>query len=184
MTCASSIKLAHAQTKTRLHSHEIAYAPPTPRPPRPSQPPTTPRPAPLPSHPHEHQPPARGRSYGSGSGQQSVTGYPDGDDSNSLWVVSGQIGPDGQVQRCERGSKVRNGQVLRLKHSSTGHWLHSHRHASPLSNNQEARAAAGQRGSRGPAGVRLSVCPSVRLSAAERRSVRGSAVRRCPPSAA
>lgn len=28
-------------------------------------------------------------AYGSGSGQQSVTGYPTGDDANSLWIVRG-----------------------------------------------------------------------------------------------
>jgi dolichyl-phosphate-mannose--protein O-mannosyl transferase len=30
-------------------------------------------------------------SYGSGSGQQSVTGFPEGDDSNSYWVSIGLL---------------------------------------------------------------------------------------------
>lgn len=33
---------------------------------------------------HSHEIP-----YGTGSGQQSVTGFPKGDDTNSFWVVRG-----------------------------------------------------------------------------------------------
>lgn len=31
--------------------------------------------------------------YGTGSGQQSVTGFPEGDDSNSIWVRPGSTPP-------------------------------------------------------------------------------------------
>jgi len=76
---------------------------------------------------HSHQ-----VSYGSGSGQQSVTGFPNIDDPNSLWLVKGPIG-----KPCSRGSGIKNGEVIRLMHLSTGKYLHSHLHQSPLSRQQE-----------------------------------------------
>jgi dolichyl-phosphate-mannose--protein O-mannosyl transferase len=42
---------------------------------------------------HSHQ-----VTYGSGSGQQSVTGYANGDDPNSLWLVAGPVD-----KRCPTG---------------------------------------------------------------------------------
>jgi hypothetical protein len=71
-------------------------------------------------------------AYGSGSGQQSVTGFADGDDSNSLWTVRPPLGGT-----CAQGSKITDGQLVRLQHVGTGRWLHSHNHRSPLSNQQE-----------------------------------------------
>ena len=72
--------------------------------------------------------PLRARSYGTGSGQQSVTGYPDGDDSNSLWVVRPALG-----EAHPQGTRVSKGMRIRLQHLETRRWLHSHSHLSPLS---------------------------------------------------
>ena len=69
------------------------------------------------------------RSYGTGSGQQSVTGYPDGDDSNSLWVVRPALGEP----HLPQGTRVSKGTRVRLQHLETRRWLHSHSHLSPLS---------------------------------------------------
>ena len=71
-------------------------------------------------------------AYGSGSGQQSVTGFPDSDDAGSLWTV--------KVDGCRQGDKVASGAALRFFHVSTGKWLHSHNHRSPLSQQQEVSA--------------------------------------------
>ena len=79
-------------------------------------------------HLHSH-----GISYGSGSGQQSVTAVSAEDDAGSLW----------QVKEAHRtptqpiGSPVRCGEVVRLQHVTTRRYLHSHLHASPLTNKQE-----------------------------------------------
>ena len=75
-------------------------------------------------------------TYGTGSRQQSVTGFPHGDDSNSLFRVTCQIG-----QVCRSGTSVQCGDVIRLQHQNTKKYLHSHSNiASPLSNNQEVSA--------------------------------------------
>lgn len=74
-------------------------------------------------------------SYGSGSGQQSVTGFPGSNDGNSYWIVRGVEG-----QPCLQGSSVMFGQSLRLQHSGTQKWLHSHHFTSPLTANQEISA--------------------------------------------
>lgn len=79
---------------------------------------------------HSHQ-----VAYSRGSQQQSVTGFPEGDDANSLWLVQGPPG-----EPCSPGAPVRKGSKLRLRHVSTRKWLHSHEYASPLSNNQEVSA--------------------------------------------
>ncbi|KAI9358583.1 hypothetical protein DFJ73DRAFT_757870 [Zopfochytrium polystomum] len=55
---------------------------------------------------------SHGINYGSGSGQQSVTGFPGGDDPN----------------------------IIRLLHMATKKFLHSHSHQSPLSGGQEVSA--------------------------------------------
>ncbi|KAG1444457.1 hypothetical protein G6F56_010289 [Rhizopus delemar] len=69
---------------------------------------------------------------GSGSGQQSVTGFPESDDANSLWIVRAAFG-----NVCERGEPVPCGSTIRLKHANTKGYLHSHLHSSPLSRQQE-----------------------------------------------
>uniref|UniRef100_A0A914UMY4 MIR domain-containing protein n=1 Tax=Plectus sambesii TaxID=2011161 RepID=A0A914UMY4_9BILA len=70
--------------------------------------------------------------YGSGSGQQSVTGMPDSDDVNSHWDIRPSL-----KGNCRRGTPIECGQVIRLKHQTTGCLLHSHHFSSPLSSNQE-----------------------------------------------
>lgn len=70
--------------------------------------------------------------YGSGSGQQSVTGFPEYDDTNSLWAVRGP--PEAP---CTQGAPIRLGSALRLEHVRTGRNLHSHLHTSPLTHSQE-----------------------------------------------
>ncbi|KXZ49241.1 hypothetical protein GPECTOR_22g833 [Gonium pectorale] len=97
VTCGSTIKLQHVNTKARLHSHQVAYS--------------------------------------RGSQQQSVTGYPDGDDGNSLWLVQGLTG-----EPCVPGAPMKKGSRLRLLHVSTRKWLHSHLYQSPLTNSQEVSA--------------------------------------------
>jgi len=81
---------------------------------------------------------SHGVSYGSGSEQQSVTGYKDADDTNSLWVIHGPFNT-----HCKRGDPIKCGSVIRLKHLNTGRWLHSHLYRSPLSNQQEVSAFDG-----------------------------------------
>ncbi|MEW5313688.1 MAG: hypothetical protein WDW38_005233 [Sanguina aurantia] len=79
---------------------------------------------------HSHQ-----VAYSRGSQQQSVTGFPEGDDGNSLWVVQGP-----ENEPCTPGHAVAKHQKLRLQHVTTRRWLHSHRFQSPLSSNQEVSA--------------------------------------------
>lgn len=75
-------------------------------------------------------------SYGSGSGQQSVTGFTgQPDDANDIWIV--KCPNNG---RCSQGDQISSGQAIRLQHMATRKWLHSHLHASPLSNNYEVSA--------------------------------------------
>jgi dolichyl-phosphate-mannose--protein O-mannosyl transferase len=75
--------------------------------------------------------------YGSGSGQQSVTAFPEGDDSNSYFKVLGPFGKED----CRRGEPVACGATLRLFHVNTQKYLHSHAgHAAPLSGSQEVSA--------------------------------------------
>mmetsp|Transcript_12188 Transcript_12188/g.36579 ORF Transcript_12188/g.36579 Transcript_12188/m.36579 type:complete len:210 (+) Transcript_12188:186-815(+) len=74
-------------------------------------------------------------AYGSGSGQQSVTGFQGGDDSNSYWVVRGT-----EAEPCVQGTPMKYGTHLRLQHSNTRRWLHSHHFTSPLTGNQEVSA--------------------------------------------
>ncbi|KAH7523975.1 stromal cell-derived factor 2-like protein [Ziziphus jujuba] len=74
---------------------------------------------------HSHDVP-----YGSGSGQQSVTGFPNVDDSNSYWIVK-------PLDGAKQGDKIKSGTIIRLQHMKTRKWLHSHLHASPISGKQE-----------------------------------------------
>ncbi|GMH32212.1 hypothetical protein BSKO_00046 [Bryopsis sp. KO-2023] len=76
--------------------------------------------------------------YGSGSQQQSVTGFPKGDDTNSYWIVRGTLDAP-----CKQGAAIVRSQQLRLQHAPTRRWLHSHLHQSPLSQNQEVSAFGG-----------------------------------------
>lgn len=81
---------------------------------------------------HSHDVP-----YGSGSGQQSVTGFPNVDDSNSYWIV--RPVPDSGKQ----GDAIKSGTIIRLQHMRTKKWLHSHLHASPISGNLEVSCFGG-----------------------------------------
>ncbi|CDP18956.1 unnamed protein product [Coffea canephora] len=66
---------------------------------------------------HSHDVP-----YGSGSGQQSVTGSPNIDDSNSYWIV--RPVPDTNAQ--QRDTIIKCGTIIRLQHMRTRKWLYSH----------------------------------------------------------
>ncbi|GMH03602.1 hypothetical protein Nepgr_005441 [Nepenthes gracilis] len=83
---------------------------------------------------HSHDVP-----YGSGSGQQSVTGFPNVDDSNSYWIVKPV--PDSSAKQ---GYTIKSGTVIRLQHMRTSRWLHSHLHASPISGNLEVSCFGGE----------------------------------------
>jgi len=71
--------------------------------------------------------------WGSGSGQQSVTGYYETDDPNSLWQVlnayNKEVKPLGTAIPCNS--------IVRFLHVQTHKFLHSHLHSSPLSGRQE-----------------------------------------------
>ncbi|WOK95063.1 stromal cell-derived factor 2-like protein [Canna indica] len=76
---------------------------------------------------HSHDVP-----YGSGSGQQSVTGFPNVDDSNSYWIVKSS-----SDSSAMQGDIIPSGTIVRLQHMRTRKWLHSHLHASPITGNLE-----------------------------------------------
>ncbi|ERN18643.1 stromal cell-derived factor 2-like protein [Amborella trichopoda] len=82
---------------------------------------------------HSHDVP-----YGSGSGQQSVTGFPNVDDSNSYWIVKPE--PD---TSAKQGDPIKSGTIIRLQHMKTQKWLHSHLHRSPISGNMEVSCFGG-----------------------------------------
>lgn len=63
-----------------------------------------------------------------------MTGFPGSDDSNSYWVVHPLVG-----EELRQGEAVKNGDIIRLQHSNTRRWLHSHLHPSPISSNFEVR---------------------------------------------
>uniref|UniRef100_A0ACD5ZWP5 Uncharacterized protein n=1 Tax=Avena sativa TaxID=4498 RepID=A0ACD5ZWP5_AVESA len=77
-------------------------------------------------------------AYGSGSGQQSVTGFPQTDDSNSYWIVRPTLDSS-----AKQGDAIETGSIIRLQHMRTRRWLHSHLHASPLSGNLEVSCFGG-----------------------------------------
>ena len=58
--------------------------------------------------------------YGSGSGQQSVTGFPRGNDPNSYFKVDLARGEG------ERGATIPCNELVTLTHVKTGKRLHSH----------------------------------------------------------
>jgi dolichyl-phosphate-mannose--protein O-mannosyl transferase len=79
---------------------------------------------------------------GSGSGQQSVTGFSDGEDANDYWLVQSF---DAKTKSAHvHGRAILKGDVVILRHMATSTWLHSHDHKSPLSNNQEVSAYVGK----------------------------------------
>ncbi|KAJ3048654.1 Stromal cell-derived factor 2-like protein 1 [Rhizophlyctis rosea] len=79
-------------------------------------------------------------NYGSGSGQQSVTGFPRGDDPSSYWTIHHGFG---ETPR-RRGDSVPCNAIITLTHLNTDTRLHSHdNHASPISHKQEVSAYAG-----------------------------------------
>jgi dolichyl-phosphate-mannose--protein O-mannosyl transferase len=73
------------------------------------------------------------------STQQSVTGFPNLDDSNSYWIVKPI--PDSSDKQ---GDVMTSGTVLRLQHMKTRRWLHSHLHLSPISGNSEVSCFGGE----------------------------------------
>ncbi|CAN0857967.1 Stromal cell-derived factor 2-like protein [Linum grandiflorum] len=83
---------------------------------------------------HSHEVP-----YGSGSGQQSVTGFPSVDDSNSYWIVRPELDTN-----AKQGDVMTSGTIFRLQHMKTRKWLHSHLHASPISGNLEVSCFGGE----------------------------------------
>ncbi|KAG9510433.1 Stromal cell-derived factor 2-like protein 1 [Fragariocoptes setiger] len=72
--------------------------------------------------------------YGSGSGQQSVTAV-ENQDTNSYWSVMGPV-----TGHCTRGQAIECGAIVRLQHSQTRKFLHSHHFKSPVSAEQEVSA--------------------------------------------
>ncbi|MBA0719568.1 hypothetical protein Golax_007233, partial [Gossypium laxum] len=118
---------------------------------------------------HSHEVP-----YGSGSGQQSVTGFPNVDDSNSYWVLplylaclifrinfwfndamsvsssdyiwdyALQIVRPPPDTSAKQGDTIPDGAIIRLQHMRTRKWLHSHLHASPISGNLEVSCFGGE----------------------------------------
>lgn len=77
-------------------------------------------------------------TYGTGSGQNSVTGTPEATSGESYWIVRGAEGVD-----CEQGTPLENGSIIRLQHSTSKRWLHSHLFRSPLSGQQEVSSFGG-----------------------------------------
>ncbi|CAO3589992.1 unnamed protein product [Absidia cylindrospora] len=84
---------------------------------------------------------SHGVSYGSGYGQQSVTGFVESDDPNSFWMVRAA-----HSMQCIRGQPVPCGAAIRLRHTNTKGYLHSHLHSSPLSGQQEVSCFDGNDG--------------------------------------
>ncbi|CAL2029352.1 unnamed protein product [Caenorhabditis brenneri] len=76
--------------------------------------------------------------YGSGSGQQSVTAVKNSDDINSHWQIYPALGA-----QCGRGDVIKCGDKIRLKHLTTGTFLHSHHFTAPLSKQHQEVSAFG-----------------------------------------
>ena len=77
-------------------------------------------------------------SYGnSGSGQQSVTGFEHSNDANSYFIVREGF----KETPCTLGEPIKCNSIIRLYHTSTKMYLHSHQgFNSPLSGRQEVSA--------------------------------------------
>eukprot|EP00038_Savillea_parva_P004545 m.139402 g.139402 ORF g.139402 m.139402 type:complete len:231 (+) comp11500_c0_seq1:91-783(+) len=85
---------------------------------------------------HSHE--VKYGSDGGSSGQNSVTGMNTQIDANSMWKV---VEGSGALEDCHAGKPIPCGSTIRLKHTSTGCFLHSHEQfRSPLSKNQEVSA--------------------------------------------
>ncbi|EDQ91379.1 uncharacterized protein MONBRDRAFT_23718 [Monosiga brevicollis MX1] len=80
-------------------------------------------------------------AYGTGSGQQSVTLASSDSDSNDYWQIRAPNGKD-----CKQGARIKCGATIRLLHTATRKFLHSHQFQSPLSHNQEVSAYAREDG--------------------------------------
>lgn len=74
-------------------------------------------------------------AYSRGSQQQSVTAFPESDNGQSYWIVHGAVDAP-----CAPGQPIKKQQLIRLQHSITRKWLHSHGFYSPISGNQEVSA--------------------------------------------
>eukprot|EP00824_Muranothrix_gubernata_P011208 TRINITY_DN24503_c0_g1_i1.p1 TRINITY_DN24503_c0_g1~~TRINITY_DN24503_c0_g1_i1.p1 ORF type:complete len:238 (+),score=38.35 TRINITY_DN24503_c0_g1_i1:2-715(+) len=85
---------------------------------------------------HSHQ-----VSYGSGSKQQSVTGFPEADDSNSYWIIRAAHG-----KSCDRGALIKCQSQIRLTHVNTGKNIHTHKFSSPLTTSYQEISAFGEDG--------------------------------------
>lgn len=84
--------------------------------------------------------------WGSGSGQQSVTAYDGAGDVNSYFQVKDPV--NGAVSK--QGSPIKCGSKVRLQHTQTKRYLHSHLFSSPISNRQEVSCfGEGGQGDRG-----------------------------------
>ncbi|CAA6672258.1 unnamed protein product [Spirodela intermedia] len=68
----------------------------------------------------------------------SVTGFPNVDDSNSYWIVRPVLDSS-----AKQGDPIKSGTLIRLQHMRTRKWLHSHLHASPISGNLEVSCFGG-----------------------------------------
>lgn len=111
VTCGTVLKLMNINEGSRLHSHEV--------------------------------------KYGSGSGQQSVTAVQASDDVNSHWQIfpgvltCSKLGRWDEIkvsdaisalkESCNRGEAIKCGDKIRLKHLTTGCFLHTHHFHAPLS---------------------------------------------------
>ena len=78
---------------------------------------------------------SHGSRYPGGSKQQQVTGFY-GDDDNDWWRIKAAHGAAEPLA----GTRVKDGDVIRLQHVATGRNLHSHSIASPVTNQQEVSA--------------------------------------------
>lgn len=70
-------------------------------------------------------------NYPAGSRQQQVTCFA-GDNDENAWLVKAAHG-----EWCTRGNPVRNGDIIRIQHMTTGRNLHSHGIPSPVTGQQE-----------------------------------------------
>ena len=70
-----------------------------------------------------------------------MTGFPNANDANSYWMVRPAYGVS---KPCKQGEALVNGAMFRLQHVQTKKWLHSHSHASPITQNQEISCFGGE----------------------------------------
>lgn len=70
---------------------------------------------------------SHGHLYPSGSKQQQITLYPFKRDDNNVWRISKKLSNDTSSYIIE------NGNIVNIKHETTGVFLHSHKVQAPLS---------------------------------------------------